>query len=159
MKIREANQSDIKILVNLIRGSFATVAEQFDLNENDNPRCTSFYTEKRVKGDFDNGIRYYILQRDGKAVGSVGMETADEELCYLMRLSVLPEYRGQGLGEKLVRYIFGLAQKAGLKRIRIGVIEEDVRLKKWYEKFGFAQIKTQQFDYLPFLAAFMEAKI
>jgi len=159
MNIRDANNSDITTLVDLIRKSFSEVASQLGLNEKDHPKCTSFYTEHRMSDDFVKGIRYYILEENDKAIGCVAMETADEQVCYLMRLAVLPGYRKKNLGEKLVRHLFEEAKKGGLKQVQIGIVANADRLKRWYEELGFVQFKTQTFDHLPFLVAFMSVEV
>jgi N-acetylglutamate synthase-like GNAT family acetyltransferase len=159
IEIRQAAESDIDRLVDLIRRSYAVVAEQLNLNEKDHPRCTSFYTAERMKDDFDKGIKYYILQDNKKAIGCVAMEKADEDICYLMRLAVLPQYRKQGFGKKLVKHIFEEAKKEKLKQVQIGIVAEAIRLKNWYKNLGFAQFKTQKFNHLPFLVAFMSAEL
>ena len=159
MNIRDANDNDIKALVNLIRTSFSQVAAQLGLNETDHPRATSFYTEQRMQEDFTGGIRYFILEADDKAIGTVAMERADDDICYLMRLAVLPEHRKQNHGERLVRHLLAQAKKAGAKHVQIGIVASAERLKKWYEKLGFVQFKTQTFDHLPFLVAFMSVEV
>lgn len=151
MEIREATESDISNLVELIRKSFANVAQQLELNEKDHPRCTSFYTKDRMADDFTNGIRYYILMHNNKLVGCVAMEIPNKDFCCLIRLAVMPEYRKQGLGEKLVGHILNLARQTGLKQVKIGIVANADRLIKWYKNFGFVQIKTQRLDHLPFL--------
>ena len=159
MEIKEATERNISDLVELIRKSFANVAQQLELNERDHPRCASFYTEDRMTDDFANSIRYYILMHNNKPIGCVAMEIPNEDFCYLMRLAVIPEYRKQGLREKLVGHIFKRARQAGLKQVQIGIVANADRLKKWYENFGFVQFKTQRFDHLPFLVAFMSKDI
>ena len=44
----------------------------------------------------------------------------------------------------------------GGTKIKIGIIEENNILKKWYLNNGFAHIGTGKFDSLPFTVGFME---
>jgi N-acetylglutamate synthase-like GNAT family acetyltransferase len=153
MNIRTANENDMTTLVDLIRRSFAEVAERENLNEADHPRCTSFYTKQRMQEDFEKGLQYFILEQHEKAIGCVAMEIGSPDVCYLMRLAVLPEYRKQNHGEKLVRYLLDQARQVGAKEVKIGILDNADRLKKWYEQLGFVQFKTQKYDHLPFLVA------
>ena len=159
MNIRDANDNDIATLVDLIRTSFSEVAVQLGLNETDHPKCTSFYTADRIKDDFAKGIRFFILENNCKAIGCVAMEKADDDICYLMRLAVLPDYRRQNHGQRLVRHLLTQARQTGAKQVQIGIVDTADRLKKWYEKLGFVQFKTQTFDHLPFLVAFMSIEV
>lgn len=159
MTIRDAGDSDIPTLVDLIRISFKEGAARWGLNEKDHPRCTSFYTIERMKDDFAKGIRYYILEDDRNAIGCVAMETADDDVCYLMRLAVLPDYRKRKLGEKLVRHLLAQAAQIGARQVQIGIVDTADRLKQWYQSLGFVQFKTQTFEHLPFVVAFLSVNI
>jgi N-acetylglutamate synthase-like GNAT family acetyltransferase len=157
--IRDAVESDIPVLVDLIRRAFAEVARRECLNKNEHPRATAFYTPERMRDDFARGIRYCILEIHEKALGCVAMERADDDICYLMRLAVLPEHRKQNHGERLVRHLLKQAKTAGAKQVQIGIVDSAERLKKWYETLGFMQFKTQTFEHLPFTVAFMSVEV
>ncbi|MHC4435391.1 MAG: GNAT family N-acetyltransferase, partial [Planctomycetota bacterium] len=86
------------------------------------------------------------------------LEKAGPEVCYLERLAVLPEHRGKGCGKMLVEHVFDKAAQNGSKRVEIGIISEDTKLRDWYERFGFVLKSTKTFDHLPFVVAFMAAQ-
>jgi len=155
MIIRQANEADIGVLVTLLRSSFRDVAERFELTAENCPRNPAFCTEQRVTSDFERDLRYYILHKDGRPCGCVALERANPDVCYLERLAVLPEQRRKGYGTTLVNYVFDQAKKIGAKRLEIGIIAKDTRLKNWYERFGFVLKGTKTFDHLPFTVAFM----
>ena len=155
MFIREAKQSDMADLVNLLRDSFRDVAERFELTEENCPRFLAFCTNKRIESNLEKGVTYYILEKDGRPCGCVALERAKPDVCYLMRLAVLPKHRGKGYGKMLVRHIFDRARKTGTHRVEIAMISKDRKLKSWYKKLGFLQKSTKKFDHLPFTVAFM----
>ncbi|OHB61745.1 MAG: hypothetical protein A2Z38_11355 [Planctomycetes bacterium RBG_19FT_COMBO_48_8] len=155
MMIKQANEADISILVTLIRSSFRDVAEKFKITAENCPKSPAFYTKERLEEDFKKGLRYFILEQDGQARGCVALEKASPDVCYLERLAVPPEYRRKGCGKILVNHIFDEARKTGVKRVEIGVISKNRKLKNWYKKFGFVQKGTKKFDHLPFTVAFM----
>ena len=159
MIIRDANEADIDTLVTLLRSSFSDVAERFELTVENCPRNLAFCTKQRVKSDLDRGLRYYILEKDGRPCGCVAIEKAGPDVCYLERLAVLPEYRRKGYGKTLVNHIFDQAGNDGAQKVEIGIISEDTKLKNWYKQFGFVQKGTKKFDHLPFVVAFMSAEI
>lgn len=88
-------------------------------------------------------------------MGCVAYQKPNAELAYLNRLSVLPEYQRQGVGEKLVRHIIQLAQAEQVKQISIGIIGEHAVLHRWYQKLGFQDSERKQFAHLPFSVQLM----
>lgn len=159
MMIRQANDADTVALVTLLRSSFSEVAERFELTIENCPKNLAFCTKERVKSDLARGLRYYILEKDGRPCGCAAIEKAGPCVCYLQRLAVLPQHRRKGYGKTLVNHIFDQAEKNGAQKVEIGIIAKDTKLKNWYRKFGFVQKSTKKFDHLPFIVAFMSTKI
>ena len=155
MIIRDANNADKDILIALIRDSFRDVAEKFGLTDENCPKFPAFNAKERIEGDFEKGLRFYILEEDGRACGCIALEKAGANVCYLGRLAVLPEYRNRGFGKALVNHLFERAEKIGIRRVEIGIISKHRKLKNWYRKFGFVRKGTKKFDHLPFTVAFM----
>ena len=155
MVIRQANKANIDVLVTLLRSSFRDVAERFEITEENNPKSLAFCTNERIEGDLEKDLTYYILEKDGRPCGCVALERAKPSVCYLMRLAVLPEFRGKGYGKMLVHHIFDEVRKTGARRVEIAMISKDRKLKNWYKKLGFIQKSTKKYDHLPFIVAFM----
>ena len=155
MLIREANKNDCSLLAELIRDSFITVANRFDLNKVNCPTHPSNCTTDWIEKDFTKGRKYYILESSGTPVGCVGLEKANVDLCYLERLAVLPHHRNKGFGKALVDTVMYEAQALNVKRVSIGIIADDVELKEWYQKMGFIEEETKKFYHLPFMVTFM----
>ncbi len=155
MIIRDAKKTDEGVLAALIRDSFYDVAEKFSLTAESCPKFPAFNAKERVASDFEKGLKFYILEENGRACGCVALEKAGPDLCYLGRLAVLPEHRNKGFGQALVNHLFEQAGRIGIRRVEIGIISKHRKLKNWYRKFGFAQKGTRKFDHLPFTVAFM----
>jgi N-acetylglutamate synthase-like GNAT family acetyltransferase len=155
MIIRQASLADLLLLVNLLRRSFVDVAKRFNLTVENCPKNLAFCTEQRIRDDFNRGLEYYLLEKDGQPLGCVALEKAGPEVCYLERLAVLPEQRRKGFGKVLVDRVFDRAGKIGARRVEIGIISEDKELRDWYKKFGFIEKGTKEFEHLPFVVAFM----
>ena len=131
MVIRQANKADMGILVALLRDSFRNVAERFELTEENCPKFLAFCTNQRIGEDFEKGVTYYILEKEGQPCGCVALEKAKPDVCYLMRLGVLPEHRGKGYGRMLVHHTFEKARNTGARRVEIAMISKDRKLKNW----------------------------
>ncbi len=105
-----------------------------------------------LRDEFDehdcDGTRYIILLDDGYPVATCRFYEAGADSVILGRLVVLPEYRGQKLGQKTV-----LEAEQWIRELGYGKIIIDSRLKAigFYEKLGFVHgddsvIKSGDFD-------------
>ncbi len=159
MTIRPIRDNEVTTIVDVLRRSFADVAQRFALTPENCGKNPAFCTEQRVLDERAKGVVFYVLEDAGRVCGCVAMERPKPEVVYLERLGVLPEHRSKGLGHALVNHIFAEAGTAGVARVEIAVIAEDVPLVKWYEQFGFVQISTRKFDHLPFVVAFMAKEL
>jgi len=54
-----------------------------------------------------------------------------------MGMGLLPDYRGRGLGEKLLRATIDAAVKMGIERVELEVYPSNQRAIRLYEKLGF----------------------
>ena len=153
--IVQATQDDADRLTELIRRSFADVARRFELTPENCPKHPSNYTREWVEKDLERGVHYYILTVAGAAVGGVGVEQASPVTCYMERLAVLPEHRGNGYGTRLARHAVNRAKEMGAATVGIGIIAADTGLKNFYTTLGFEAGETQSFAHLPFEVAFM----
>lgn len=140
----------------VIRASFATVAEDFGLTEDNCPGHSSFMKLNRLERDFAFGNPMYTYVADGHFVGFVSVRPM-EEACEMKLLAVLPGYRHAGIGHALVEHAKKVTLEVfGKHKMTIGIIEEGALLKGWYESLGFIHTGTQNFDHLPFTVGFME---
>ena len=153
--IREADSDDVPLLAGLIRDSFRDVAERFSLTPENCPKHPSNCEAEWIESDLARGVTYYILEHNGTPAGCVALEIAGPDLCYLERLAVLEEKRRQGFGRALVDHVFAEAKALRTKQIGIGIIAADTELKSWYQKIGFTEEETKEFEHLPFLVTFM----
>ena len=65
----------------------------------------------------------------------------DKEDYYISNIAIYPEYRGIGLGTKLLNFIEDLAKNRKLKRIVLEVEKKNLNAIKVYENFGFKKEK------------------
>jgi GNAT superfamily N-acetyltransferase len=154
-QIRKCTSEDVGVLAETIRGSFRGVAERFGLTEQNCPRHASNCTADWIENDMDRGVTYFVLESEGRAVGSVALERAKPEVCYLERLAVLPDQRKRGFGKALVSHVLSEAGALGCHRVGIGVIADQAELKDWYRGLGFVETENREFPHLPFLVTFM----
>lgn len=156
--IQTVSDHNIKECVFVIKESFLTVADEFGFTIENAPRFTAFATtEQRLSWQLNNEKRpMYAFIVDGSIVGYYSLALQENKECELNNLCVLPRFRHQGIGEKLLFHSFQTARDLGCLKMNIGIVEENQILKKWYESFGFKHIRTQKFDFFPFTCGYME---
>ena len=90
---------------------------------------------------------FVLAEDDGRPVGyafvTIGFGYASwqtgERLAQLETLSVLPEYRGEGLGEALLDAIWDRLATAGVDELGITTTTTNVDAHRFYERQGFQQ--------------------
>ena len=157
--IARVSYSDLDRCAELIRDSFGTVAEEFDLTEQNCPTNGAFIKAERLQRDYNNAclqIGYFL---GGEIVGYVQLEKKGETTYELEKLAVLLGFRHKGCGKELMDYCKVVVSELGGNKITIGIIEENTRLRSWYESYGFVHRGTRKFEHLPFTVGFMEIDI
>ena len=159
--IREVTLEELPECVQVIQNAFKTVADQYGFTIENAPRFTTFsINENRLKQQFCEEKRsMYVFLLDDKIVGYYSLVLLSKKEIELNNLSVLPEYRNNKIGTKLLQDCFERARKLGTDKIKIGIVEENTVLRAWYEKYGFYHTGTQKFDFFPFICGYMEKKI
>ncbi|MBP7737554.1 MAG: GNAT family N-acetyltransferase [Spirochaetes bacterium] len=151
--------SELEQSVDVIRNSFQSVADRFNLTRENCPTHPSFVTHDRMLELKKKGSRFFGLFDGDTQVGFVAIEKSTEDLYFLEKLAVAPAYRHRLFGMQLVRFALDHIKKSGGTVVSIGIIDEHTELKQWYEKLGFREVNRKKFDHLPFTVCFMEMKL
>ena len=153
--------NDIKSSVTVIQKSFITVADDFGLTVHNCPTNPAFIGESDLLMKKENGVMMFGLFDEEKQIGFVALEKSsqDSTLFYMERLAVLPEYRHRGYGRFLMNFAFFEARKNNGKKISIAIINENLKLKKWYIDYGFKEVNVKQYSHLPFNVCFLEKEV
>ena len=155
--IRQITKKDIPQCVDIIRKSFKTVADEYGFTIENAPRFTAFATtEERLSWQLENEPRQmFVYEQDGVLCGYYSLLMQDNNECELNNLAVLPEYRHFGIGKKLLEHAYETAKAQGCKTMNIGIVEENTKLRKWYEQNGAVHTGTKKFDFFPFTCGYM----
>lgn len=62
---------------------------------------------------------------------------------YLNTMAVIPEYRGHGVGTKLLSFARSHAQESGLRELSLIIFEQNTRAAALYDRFGFKVVKRR----------------
>lgn len=155
--IKAIDRTEIPVCVNVIQESFLTVANDLNLTVQNAPKFTAFaMSAEKLYFQYDHVHRpmyaYYI---GDEMVGYYSLTQADNGECTLNHLCVVPKYRHKGIGKELLQNAFVQAQELQCTKMNIGIVEENQKLRKWYEAFGFEHVGTQKFDFFPFTCGYM----
>lgn len=159
--IMEIGKDDIPDCVRVIQESFLTVAEEFGFTQENAPRFTGFaVNEERLIWQYEQDNRLMFKYcADNEIIGYYSLYLKSRDECELNNLCVVPEYRHRGIGEKLLKHAFEAAGELDFNKMLIGIVEENVRLRRWYESFGFEHTGTEKLDFFPFTCGYMEKKL
>jgi len=159
--IRKMNREEIPVCVEIIRKSFQTVADEFGFTMENAPRFTAFATtEERLLSQLDGEHRpMYVCEEGGVICGYYSLLMQENNECELNNLAVLPEYRHKGVGKQLLEHAISTARNSGCKLMNIGIVEENQRLRKWYENNGAIHLGTHKFDFFPFTCGYMRISL
>ena len=157
--IREVKSEELAECARMIRESFQTVADQFGFTPENAPRFTAFaVTAERLRFQLEQEHRPMFAEfgEDGGIVGHYSLQLLDERACELNNLCVRPDCRHRQIGVRLLEDAFRRASDLGCRVMKIGIVEENAVLRRWYEQNGFVHTGTVKFDFFPFTCGYME---
>ena len=100
-----------------------------------------------------------VFTENGQIVGYYSLHCLQEDIWELNNLCVHPAFRHRKIGKTLLEDCLEIVRKAKGTVIRIGIVEENRKLRRWYESFGFVHTGTQKFDFFPFTCGYMERRL
>lgn len=150
-----SDEKRLSLLKNCFVAEYAIVA----MNDNRLIGIAGFHTSK---GSLTGGITYRnLVSRLGFFRGSRAAlifslyERKPVPKEFLMDgIAVHGDFRGKGIGSKLLDEIARYARENEYHRVRLDVIDTNPRARKLYELRGFKVVKTEKFAYLRWLLGF-----
>ncbi len=133
--IRAIEQKDNPLLATVVRNTLA----EFGANH----PGTVYYdttTDSLFEVFQTKNAAYFIAELNEKLVGGAGIyptEGLPEDTCELVKMYLLPEARGIGLGKTLIENCIVKAMENGFKRIYLESMPELSQALNVYAKFGF----------------------
>jgi len=88
---------------------------------------------------------YFVAESNGKILGGGGIYPTDglpDDTCELVKMYLLPEARGIGLGRSLIDRCLKTAQEKGFLQVYLETLEELHLALKIYAKFGFEYLRA-----------------
>lgn len=98
------------------------------------------WSENSIASELDNRLSYWLVALDGNTVaGYIGSQSVLDE-ADMMNVAVHPDYRRQGIGEKLVLELANALNGKGIRGLMLEVRESNAPAIALYEKLGFVQV-------------------
>jgi putative acetyltransferase len=88
---------------------------------------------------------YFVAEANRKILGGGGIyptEGLPENTCELVKMYLLPEARGIGLGRTLIEKCLEIATEKGFQQVYLETLDELHLALKIYAKFGFEYLKA-----------------
>ena len=92
----------------------------------------------------DGGL--ILIVQDSKFIGCAGIRKFEGDIGELKRMYIKSEYRGFGLGKKLLWESIKLAAKLGYKKIRLDTLTSMKAAVHLYKKNGFKETEAYRFN-------------
>jgi ribosomal protein S18 acetylase RimI-like enzyme len=100
-----------------------------------------------ISAKYNAPVGALLLAYDqNKPVACAGVRQIDENTAELKRMFVIPEYRGQKLGEKLLVMALQVAKDLQYKTIRLDTFNNMTSAIKLYRAYGFYDIEPYYYN-------------
>jgi len=135
VSIRNIQPADNSVLAKVVRDTLS----EFGANHPD----TVYYdptTDTLFELFQKAGAKYFVAELDGEVVGGGGIyptDGLDADTCELVKMYLLPQARGLGLGKILIEKCLQAARENGFRKVYLETMPELKQALKVYEKFGF----------------------
>lgn len=137
--IRTIQQADNPILSKIVKDTLAEFGANHPGTVFYDPTTDSLYELFRQKGS-----AYFVAEVNGEVAGGGGIFPTDglpDDTCELVKMYLLPQARGTGLGRTLIERCISIAKELGYRKIYLETMPELKQALTIYAKFGF--------EYLP----------
>ena len=99
-------------------------------------------TREFIQSNIENNYAQYVAVCDGQIVGWADIIPIDHlTMTHVgsLGMGIIAEYRGQGIGDKLLTGIIQHAWESGLKRLELEVFADNQAAINLYKKHGYVQ--------------------
>ncbi len=135
VRIRPIEPGDNPVIAQIIRETLAEFGANHPGTVYFDPSTDTLYELFRQPGSY-----YNIAEINGRIVGGGGIfptEGLPADTCELVKMYLLPEARGTGLGTRLIETCLEQARERGYKKVYLETMNELKAALKVYARLGF----------------------
>lgn len=135
-EIQKENDSVVSEIIKKVGIEYGAIGDGFGPSDAE-VLCMSQHYKDSLKS------RYLIAQVKGKIVGGCGIApfSANDTVCELKKLFLLPESRGLGLGRKLTQQCLEYAKSQGFESCYLDTLSNMKAAIALYESLGFKHLQ------------------
>lgn len=98
------------------------------------------WSEQSITDSFNAKANYFFVAEDNQIiVGYIGLTVSVDE-GYILNVAVLPQYRGKGIGDRLVKNTVDFGNSLGLKLLTLEVRPSNISAVNLYQKYSFKEV-------------------
>lgn len=101
------------------------------------------FVEKILKAIKSDTARVFVVTVESKIIGICDLwkeREARQQHVGVLGISLLPQYRDEGIGTQLMKFLIGQGRDMGLRLIRLTCFANNPRALHLYEKLGFRKV-------------------
>lgn len=133
--VRPGDDAELAALIRRVMPEFGASGDGFAIKDAEVDAMFEAYTRP--------GHAYFVLKRDGVLVGGGGVGAlvgGEVGVCELRKMYFLPDARGHGQGERLLRRCLQKAQELGYSKMYLETLATMTGAQKLYERMGFEKL-------------------
>jgi len=130
--IRPADDPAMAAIIRAVMTSFGAYGPGYSINDPEVDAMSAHYPEPRAA--------FFVVEEDGRVLGGGGigpLAGAEADVCELRKMYFLPELRGRGLGEKMLRRCLDAARERRYRCCYLETLSGMDAAMKLYTKTGF----------------------
>lgn len=130
--IRPADDPAMAAIIREVMTSFGAYGPGYSINDPEVDAMSAHYPEPRAA--------FFVIEHGGRVLGGGGigpLAGAEADTCELRKMYFLPELRGRGLGEMMLRRCLDAARERGYRRCYLETLSHMDAAMRLYAKSGF----------------------
>ncbi|WP_231186517.1 GNAT family N-acetyltransferase [Haladaptatus sp. DYF46] len=151
-KIRRASVTDAETLVDVYHSAYR---ENRELGF---PAKAESVSESDI-AEWIRTNRVYVAEGDDGVVGGVRLETTDEDRVKLSRFGVHEDWKGEGIGSRLLEYVEDVVRADGYATIWLTTPGEHPFLPDLYRRRGYEKTGEYPLDFRRYDEIVMEKRV
>lgn len=135
IRIRTIRKDDNAILSSIVKSTLAEFGANHPGTVYFDPTTNELFELFRKPGSI-----YYVAEENNEVAGGGGIYPSNglpDGTCELVKMYLLPAYRGKGIGKKLIVNCLDYAAQASYRQVYIESMPELEKALSIYEQFGF----------------------
>ena len=152
--VRTATHEDVPLLAELSATTFRATFAQDNTPEDMEAYLAENFSEVRLRQEVSDPLATVLIaELSGKPHGYAKLHAGAPDASItgtkpieLVRLYVLPESIGHGIGARLMKECIDAATSRGFETLWLGVWEHNPRAIRFYQTWGFAEVGSHVFQ-------------